>query len=414
MKVFDIAILGGGASGMTAAITALNKNKIVFLIETNERIGKKILATGNGKCNFSHEPVCIEDYHCDDQELVKSILERFHAKDAISFFESLGMLSKNKNGYLYPASEQASTVLDLLRLKLQEMGCSICCGAHHTTVHKNAEGFFVIHVSGAEYMAKALIIATGSRAGGTLEQKDENPYAVAESFQIKRTKLYPALTKCICKENFYKQVAGVRAEAEVSIFEQGRFATSEKGELQLTAQGISGIVVFQMAGYIAESLAGGKQITAHINLIPYIEQSEISSMIEKRYELFQNRTAEDFFLGLLHKKLIYLLLKINHIGPEQKISALSKRRLIEVMECAADFRTEIISVADLKDAQVCRGGLLCSEFKRNLESAKAQGVFACGEVLNVDGKCGGYNLHFAWASGYIAGESASDYVELRE
>lgn len=448
---------------MTAAIAALQeyeKRKSgtgrgkVLLLESNDRVGKKLLATGNGKCNFTHENIGVEHYHTDDQAVLKSVLADFPTETALRFFEGMGMLAREKNGCFYPVTETASTVLDVLRLRLSELGCEVMCGVRTEKIEKERKGFFVC-CRDCERIYKIhtekLILATGSKAGGFLQDREEDPLRIPKSLGLRNTALYPALTKCICREDhYYRQLAGVRAQVKLKLFcerdcprdrgEKGgadfRRGTGrqsaeytektggnrelfgqEAGELQLTKEGISGIAVFQLSGGIAQKLAEGRRVIVEINFLPDFKEDVLEEWIKDRLRtLPPERSLEEFFLGVLHKKILGVCLQAEGLKAGMKISAggsafrgsTEKRAVVSaVMRRAMHFTTEVTAVSDMKQAQVCRGGLYLSQFNEKLECKTIPGLFACGEVLNVDGECGGYNLHFAWASGVTAGREAA-------
>lgn len=453
---YQVIIIGGGAAGMAAAVAALSKEDAhppkegqgkVLLLESNDRVGKKILATGNGKCNFTHENVGTGNYHTDDFAVLKSVLAAFPTEAALHFFEELGMPAKEKNGYFYPLTETASTVLDVLRLRLSELGCETACGIRTEHVKKKGNGFFIScreQERVYKIYADSVILATGSKAGGFLQDKEEDPMRIPKLLGLHSTPLYPALTKCICREShYYRQLAGVRAQADISVYTEKRpvadaeklcqrtdvksrweFLKKESGEVQLTKEGISGIAVFQLSGDIAENLAEKKRVIAEINFLPEFEEDGLDAWAKERLSLLPGRTLEDFFLGVLHKKILQVCLQAEGMRGNMRIpcgdavpKAQSRREeapaenraaimVSAVMKRAMHFTTEVTAVSDMKQAQVCRGGLYLSQFNEKLESKAVPGVFACGEILNVDGECGGYNLHFAWASGVLAGREA--------
>lgn len=418
----------------------------VLLLERNDRVGKKILATGNGKCNFTHKNIGIENYHTDDLTVLKSILTAFPTEAALRFFDRLGMAAKEKNGHFYPLTETASTVLDVLRLRLAELGGETVCGIRVEKVKKAGAGFVVCfkeEEKAYEVYADSVILATGSKAGSFLQDKEEDPLRIPKFLGLHSTSLYPALTKCICREeHYYRQLAGVRAQADIFVYtkkksahneeKSGRstgvkdsreFLKKESGELQLTKEGISGIAVFQLSGDIAENLAEKKRVIAEINFLPGFAEERLEAWVKDRLTLLPGRTLEEFFLGVLHKKILQVCLQAEGLrgnmqipceDPPQKqqsagyLSAEKRAAIMvtSVMKRAMHFTTEVTAVSDMKQAQVCRGGLSLSQFTERLESKKISGLFACGEVLNVDGQCGGYNLHFAWASGVLAGRAA--------
>lgn len=480
-KSYHVIIIGAGAAGMSAAVTALQemgkrKNRSgegkVLLLESNDRVGRKILATGNGKCNFTHENIGTAYYHTDDQAVLKSVLTAFPTEAALRFFDGLGMPAKEKNGHYYPLTETASTVLDVLRLRLSELGCETLCSVRVKSVEKSGEGFcvrFTDHDKQYRVFADSLVLAAGSRAGGFLQDKEEDPLRIAKSLGLHSTQLYPALAKCICREDYYyRQLAGVRAQVLLSVYaeknseakvknydrntaekkESGqsqwdRISVKDKwellgqeaGELQLTKEGISGIAVFQLSGDIAQRLAEKKRVIAEINYLPEFREENLDGWAKDRLALLPGRILEEFFLGVLHKKILQVCLQAEGLRGAMRLPAgiamnertrdtlhsedfqrneealsAEKRALIMVsaiMKRAMHFTTEVTAVSDMRQAQVCRGGLSLSQFDEKLECKTIPGFFACGEVLNVDGACGGYNLHFAWASGNLAGREAA-------
>lgn len=479
-RKYQVVVVGGGASGMAAAIAALEERVAqgagkelgrVLLLESNDRVGKKILATGNGKCNFTHENISIEHYNTDDASVLKSVLDGFPTKSALKFFEELGMLSREKNGYYYPLTEMASTVLDVLRLRLSELGCDIRCGVYVERIVKNKERFqisFREQGERCEVYGGSVVLATGSKAGGFLQDKQEDPLRLPKSLGLHSTGLYPALTKCICREtHYYRQLAGVRAQVKLSVYAENGFEEKqnrknkscaekterssadetieinrkcgwellkkESGELQLTKEGISGIAVFQLSGEIAQKLSEKKRVVVEINFLPDFQEDTLEDWVKNRLSLLSGRSLEEFFLGVLHKKVLGVCLQAEGFSGAMKIpvaddntgagdmkagrrtdSAMgqdsAKKRavmmIMSVMKRAMHFTTEVTAVSDMRQAQVCRGGLFLSQFTEKLECKKIPGLFACGEVLNVDGECGGYNLHFAWGSGVLAGREA--------
>ncbi len=413
---------------MTAAIAALEEAQIyngtaapgrVLLLESNDRVGKKILATGNGKCNFTHEKISGVSYHTDDRTVLEAVISGFPTEAVLHFFERLGMLYREKNGYFYPLPETASTVLDVLRLRLSELGCEISCGVLVEGIEKKSGGFQICFAEGEKkrlVYAESVILATGSRAGGFLQNKNTDPLGPAKCLGLRSTALYPSLAKCICREDFYyRQLAGVRSQVRLKLYGEDqaavrKFLRQEEGELQLTKEGISGIVVFQLSGKIAEMLSEKRRVIVEINFLPEFSEGELSGWIEERLSMLPGRCLKDFFLGVLHKKVLDVCLQAEGLKGTQEIPrgdrGKSFRMVSSVIERALHFTTEVTGVSDIRQAQVCRGGLVLSQFDTKLECRKLAGCFACGEVLNVDGECGGYNLHFAWGSGLLAGREA--------
>ncbi|MGN0413769.1 MAG: aminoacetone oxidase family FAD-binding enzyme [Lachnospiraceae bacterium] len=423
--IYDLIVVGGGASGLMAAISALEKNLKVLILEEQSRVGKKILATGNGRCNFTHEKVSPDDYYTDASDILQSILSRYTVQDVLTYFEKLGMYARNKNGYLYPLSENASTVLDVLRLRIQELHGQVRTDSRVTRIRKKNELFEVLGEN-FRMQGKAVILAMGSKAGGFCKDPGNMPYELGEAFHIKTSKLYPSLTRMLCREKFFKTLAGVRIQAEVSLYEIPLYDKSsykrssyenrklcmvEKGEVQFTKTGISGIAVFQLSGFAAQSLDKGNEIEVHMNFVKELGITDPGSWILDRMKNQKDRTVDEFFLGILPRKISQQCIRNAGLQEDILVKNLVVDDLLRVYHQMEDFCVHITEVDSMENAQVCRGGFYLDQFDENLQYKKCPGLFACGEILNVDGICGGFNLHFAWISGRTAGLSACSYVE---
>ena len=252
MKQRNVIIVGGGASGMLAAISAAREGAKVTILEHKDRIGKKILSTGNGRCNLTNEYMTPDCFRGDDVSIVSSVLKQFGYEETIDFFEKLGVILKNRQGYIYPISDQASTILDVLRMELERLKVSVCLEHCVTAIKKNAKGFQVVTNKGT-YQGDALILATGGKAASVLGS-DGSGYSLAKQFGHLMSPVVPALVQLKGKGTYFKQVAGVRTQARISLYVNDIFVSEDTGELQLTNYGISGIPVFQISRYAAKGL----------------------------------------------------------------------------------------------------------------------------------------------------------------
>lgn len=405
MKRYDIVVIGGGASGMSAAITAGRAGRSVLLLEASDRVGRKILATGNGKCNFTHEQVSEASYQTDAPEMLAQVLQQIGTAQVLDFFQSLGMLSKEKNGYYYPQSETASTVLDLLRFALEQTGCRQLCDCYPVSLEKTADGDFSVHCAQGTFLTSKVILACGSPAGGFLQKRQPLPEQIAGQFGLSFRTNLPALTKCSCREDYFKLLAGVRADASLTLLEQNRRIRQETGEVQFTAQGLSGIPFFQLSGDVAQLLQNGKKPEICICFRPEIPDPEL--FLKKRLDVFGERSIEAFFTGIWQKKITQALCRQAGVSLSARACDCDDHQLQQVISLSSRLSAHPVKMAAIEEAQVCRGGIALQEMNRGLECRKVPGLFCCGELLNVDGICGGYNLHWAWASGMIAGQSAS-------
>lgn len=401
-----IIIVGAGPSGMMAAITAKRAGNDVVLIEHNDRVGKKILSTGNGRCNFTNIMQRPEFYHSDHPHFQENVLNQFGAQDVIAFFSELGIYTKNRNGYIYPYSDQATAILDVLRFELKRLNIELKLSEQIETIAKDKNTFFVKTNSGI-YEGKSLIIATGGKAASKTGS-DGSGYQYAKNFGHKIIPVVPALVQLKCDGKEFKHLAGIRTQAKIKLYVDERVMAQDEGELQLTNYGISGIPVFQVSRFASKGLLEKKRVSAMLDFMPDFTSKEFLSYMKQRYENNREKKVDEFFVGLLHKNLISTFLKKCNISPSQEIKHLSPEEFQNLCRVIKEYRVAIIGTNSFEQAQVCAGGVDTKELNPNtLESKKMKGLYFVGEIIDVDGICGGYNLTWAFASGYIAGKDAT-------
>lgn len=400
-----ITVIGGGASGLIAAITAAENGGSVCIIEHNERVGKKIRSTGNGRCNFTNlcqEPAC---YHSDNPVFPWEILERFPVSKTISFFQKLGLYCKNKNGCLYPQSGQAEAVMEVLRMEAVRLGVKLRVKENCEDINPQKKGF-LIRTDKDTFFTHKVILATGSKAAPT-SGSDGSGYALARALGHSLVPVLPALVQLRCKEDFYKSLGGIRVDGSVELYVDRECLGRDSGEIQLTNYGISGIPVFQVSRYASIGLYEKKKVTAVLNFMPDFTEEEFLGFLKDRIKSCYSKTVEEFFVGLFHKKLSTLW--FNQAGIKNSLQAgdfteESIRRLAYLIQ---HFSTKVIDTNSFTQAQVCRGGVSTNEVTEKMESRLVSGLYFAGEILDVDGLCGGYNLQWAWSSGHVAGEEAA-------
>ncbi|MCH5269830.1 MAG: aminoacetone oxidase family FAD-binding enzyme [Lachnospiraceae bacterium] len=403
-----IAVIGGGAAGMMAAITAGGMGAAVTLYESNDRVGKKLLSTGNGKCNFSNIDLQPAHYFSRDIQAAWAILQQFDNQAACNFFHEAGLMTKEKRGGLYPAAEQASVVLDILRLQLEKKSVEVRTESKVQKLRTLSDGSVEVVTGKSREKYDRVILACGSKAAPKTGS-DGNGYVLAESMGHSLVSVVPALVQLKCGDTQLKSVAGVRAEAEVALVIDEKEAARERGELQLTDYGISGIVVFQLSRTAAYALLDKKHVMAYINFLPEYSEEDYRKWTEDRKaSLNDAKTVEEFFTGMLNKKLMLLFMKLAGLKPTDSYKKASKRSIDQVFAFCRRFPLAITGGNSFEHAQVCAGGVPLCEVTADLESTKHKGIYFAGELLDVDGKCGGYNLQWAWASGYVAGKSAAN------
>ena len=406
MKKRHVIIVGGGASGLMAAISAAREGAQVTIVEQRERLGKKILSTGNGRCNLTNKYMDVSCFRGDDTTIVSKILDNFGYQETISFFEVLGVILKDRQGYVYPISDQAGTILEVLCMEIEHLGVNIILEQSVKNISKTSRGF-TVRTTDTTLLGDAVILATGGRAASVLGS-DGSGYALAKTFGHKLSPVVPALVQLKGKGNFYKQISGVRTQAKVSLYVDRGYVCEDTGELQLTNYGISGIPVFQISRYAAKALNEKKAVMAEVDFLPSMSDDAFEDFLHKRIELHGHRTAEDFLIGIFHKKLIGLLLIASRINTNQVMDAVTNEQIIKLVSVSKHFRLEIEGTNDFEQAQVCAGGVRTSEVNpRTLESVYVDNLYLTGELLDIDGICGGYNLQWAWSTGYVAGGHAA-------
>lgn len=411
--MIKLAIIGGGAAGLMAALTAAKEGAQVTIYEKNERVGKKLLMTGNGKCNFTNLDFSTAFYYSETCQNKQIYFEQFDAKSTVTFFENLGMLIKNKNGYLYPSSEQASTVLDLLRYACEKAGVIIKTDCEVTQIKKSASSKFLIKAAQnitskkeSEACFDRIILACGSKAG-PVKIASAAGYSLAKNLGHKVTELFPSLVQLRCEESFFKQIAGVRTDCELTLFTDKKECLRERGELQLTDYGISGIPVFQFSRFAAQALKQRKKVEVSLDFLPDFDKQTYAAFIHNRFEQKKYETAEVFFLGIANKKILQLLIKLAGLKIEEPITERNKAKWTAVFSLLREFTVTIKSTNPFENAQVTAGGVSFRDIGESLESKLIPGIFFAGELLDMDGRCGGYNLQWAWTSGYITGKAAA-------
>ncbi|MCL2051713.1 MAG: aminoacetone oxidase family FAD-binding enzyme [Lachnospiraceae bacterium] len=405
MEKIKVAVIGAGASGMMAAIRAASLGCSVTLYERKARVGQKLLVTGNGKCNLSNAKMEINEFYTSMPERVGKILAQFSVKETISFFESLGVMIRNKGGYLYPYPEQANVVLDALRLRLLELGVLVVCETEIKTLEKKNNQFNV----GSDVFDK-VIIACGSMAYGKNDE-GESGYEMAESLGHQVVKLVPGLCKLKCKEEFLKSLAGVRCWAKLTVLVNGTIKQTEIGELQFTAQAISGIPVFQLSRTAAYALTRGERAIVLVDFFPDMTAAEYEEFCSKRLTLFAERTVAEFLLGMANKKINQVMISLHGLKQNERVSKIGNDKMKGLLDSYRHLKFEVARPDSLANAQVCAGGVELEGLSDDLESLKVPGLFFAGEIIDVDGRCGGYNLQWAWSSGYVAGSGVKNQVK---
>lgn len=397
----EVVIVGGGASGLTAAITAARNGKDVTIIERNNKCGKKILITGNGRCNFWNTDVDLSHFHSSNSNLLKEFITDERKNSILKFFDSLGLAYKTKNGYYYPFSNQAFTIENALLSECKKLNIKI---TNDITVEKIIkEDCFIINPDKENIKAKNIIIATGSKAAPKTGS-DGLGYELAKSFNHNIITPLPSLVQLKADEPYFKNWSGIRTDVKVNLLINHKYIKSETGEIQLTNYGLSGICIFNLSGEAAKALNQNKNVIISINFIPFA--SNPKTFLQNLNKNSYHKTISELLEGILHYKLVDIIIKKAHLKRDLLLTTLTDNELNNLIKTLTDFQIQILDTHTLEHAQVCSGGIPLTEINsKTLESLKVKNLYFTGEIIDIDGDCGGYNLGWAWMSGIIAGKN---------
>ena len=384
-----IIIVGAGASGLVAAIKAAAIGAAVTVLEQNDRPGRKICATGNGRCNMTNLNNIENAYRGSHPEFVKDALKQFSVKDTLSFFQKLGICTTDRSGWIYPRSNQAQSIVDVLTMKARSLKVKLKTNQYVTGV-SFTDGHWNVHTNGWTYTCDAVILANGSKAS-SVAGSSESGYEISKSLGHHLIEPLPALTALKCRGNFFSGWSGVRTEGKITLYINDIPQTSQQGELQLTDYGVSGIPVFQISRYAIRAIYEKKKVELSINFFPELTKQELQEYLGRRKNDCPYKNEKELLTGLFPEKLIRVL-----SAQKDLISAIT------------DFRLSVKSGLSFEQAQICSGGVDTSEVdSHTMESRLHKGLYFAGELLDIDGTCGGYNLQWAWSSGAAAGIHAA-------
>ena len=398
----NVAIIGGGAAGITAALAAAPMCSVT-IYESGERIGKKILSTGNGRCNLSNMNISEKHYHGENPDFIKNAMEQFGVKDTIAFFNSIGVLTKEEDeGKIYPYSNQAAAVSDALRMELERRNVHIVTGFEVKHINKGKNYFTITSYDGRSENADIVIISTGGKAAPSTGSTGGG-YELLKDLGHHITSLAPSLVQLKTTTEIVKRLKGIKVNANVTLGN-----VSKGGELLFTEYGLSGPPIFYLSAYLKN------QKHIYVDLMPEYTLPQIEKLLFSRRNLMSDETIESFLVGMLNKKAGQAIMKQLNIAPLSRLgSTLSKQELHMIAQTIKHWSFEITGTMSWNNAQVTKGGAKTSEFNsETLESKIVSGLFAAGEILDIDGDCGGFNLQWAWSSGYTAGIHAAEKAML--
>ena len=401
----EIAVIGGGASGLMAAITAKKSGKEVIILERKDRILKKVLITGNGRCNITNVNANISNYFGKNISSVENILNRFTPQDTMDFFNELGIICNEENrGKVYPLSGQASSVVDALRFEAERLGIKIETEFYVRKIEKDGFKFRIYSEDRKKIEAGRVILAAGGQSYPELGSNGSG-FELAKELGHSVTRLSPSIVQLKTEKHQVKGLQGIKTDVAVTAYGDNKKICTYNGELLFTDYGISGNVVFN----ISFVMPLYKNVEFEIDFMEKFDYNELYEILKERKRILSHLTMENYFNGMINKKLGQFLSKVSGIEklskPVKDLNDSDIRKLCTVLK---KYRVKILETTGFKNAQVTAGGVSLDEVNtETLESKIVKGLYFSGEVLDVYGECGGFNLQWAWASGHIAGENSA-------
>ncbi|MDP3587353.1 MAG: NAD(P)/FAD-dependent oxidoreductase [Sulfuricurvum sp.] len=399
-----VAILGGGASGLMAALAAARSGADVTIYEHNNSVGKKILASGNGRCNIINTTVSSEDYAGIDPSFTAYALEELPFEDFETFCHSIGLLLECKNdGRCYPLSNEAKAVLIAFKSAVADAGVKILTEKNVTALTKEKKGF-IVHCEDEKSIYDKVLIATGSQAAPQLGATEDG-VRFANSFGHEIIPQYPSLVQLHLNSKFHHKMAGVKTFAEVTLTINNKPLTKVQGDILFASYGISGLAILDISQNASYALMNNQRVSLAINLLPNFDPQTLKATLEKLFNDVPNRPIETVLSTLLPSKTIVHLCEEIALNPLKSVSTLSEKELQKLIHLIQNWKFEVNGTHGFKHAEVSGGGIATAQINdKTMESKLVKGLYFAGEVLDIVGRRGGYNFNFAWASGMIAGK----------
>ncbi len=396
-----IAVIGGGASGLCAAIEAKRSCKTakITVFEHLPKVCKKILVTGNGRCNFTNENLSLNHFY-GNEKFIENVIGSA-CGNTTEFFRSLGVLPYCEDGRIYPRSQQSSTIREALLNEAEALGINIITNANITSINKKNNIFCV---NGQAF--DAVIIAGGGKAS-PVQGSDGSCYKLLTDFGHTLNTPAPALCGLTTGEKFIHLLKGVRVEAKASLYSINKLLGEESGEIQFTEKSVSGIPVMNLSHLAHEK----KRISLHLDLCEEFSENELIHYIRENQKNSPEKRIENLLSGIINQKAGYVVIDKANIKPNTVINTLNFNDIERIAAVLKDFKINISGTRDFSNAQITCGGISTEDFyPENMMSKLCDGLFACGEILNIHGDCGGYNLHLAWVTGRLAGKGAAEFI----
>lgn len=418
---YDVAIVGGGASGlMTAVALAKNRTKQkIVILEHHKRTGRKLMATGNGRCNLSNENINNSSYHGTAKESALNIFKEYNCNYITTYFKEIGLItSSDIEGRVYPVSNNVSSVFDSMRNYISTKGITEMCETTVNHIEKNKRGYVLNCSNNLKIFAKAVVLACGGKASSKLST-DGAGYLLLKELGVKVSPIMPSLTMVKCADKSLNLLKGLRIKGNASLVADGKLIDTQKGEIQFSSGSLSGICIFQLSRFVNEYFVcktvngvKAKSIKIILDIMPGYSKEECSKLIAERISFMGNYPIENFFDGLLHKKAGTVILKECGINDfSRKTATLTKKEIEKLATILKKWEFTPVGQSDFENAQVTAGGAYADEIDfSSMESKRNKNLYIIGELVDLDGICGGYNLHWAWCSGIIAANNISGKI----
>lgn len=405
----QVIVVGGGASGIVAAISARRQGADVTILERNPRIGKKLLATGNGRCNFTNINTSATYFHGSDPKFATTALSNFSIQETIDFFEQLGISHKVEElGKVFPMSDQASSVLDVLMYELKRTGVTTICDAYVKRVIPKQKKFTIECANGSRFEADKIIMTAGGKAMPATGS-DGNGFTLAQQLGHSLIDVFPGLVQLKLEGPYFKQINGVKFVGTAEILHNNKSLAKDRGDILFTNYGISGPPILQLSRKAGELLQDKQAVQLKITILDRITKEALNNLIAARFAAESEKTVEFSLVGLINKRLIPVVLKEAGITDLKGLARdLSARERAKIMTILTDWKFKVQGTNSWSNAQVTAGGIATNEINpTTMESKLVKGLFFAGEIMDIDGQCGGFNLQWAWSSGFIAGQNAA-------
>ena len=410
---YDIAVVGGGAAGMCAAISAgMGDRKLkIVVLEALDRVGKKLITTGNGRCNITNRDQRLCRYHGEDVGFAEKVFAKRGMEAAVRFFRSIGVeISFIEDGRAYPSGFQASGVVDAMRFALEENGIEVLTEAKVENIIPK-KGSVILETAKGPVEASAVILASGLLAGGPKTGSDGSVFGILKKMGYKFSEPSPSIVQLKTPPEAVRPMKGIHFDCLVSLYNGKKPVRREFGELLFTEYGLSGPPVLQVSRAVSKEKG---KFEVSLDLACGTEMPELKKLLFRRREQLSLRASEDFLTGFLNKRVGQVILKLCGVSVGSVCGRITDGQLEQIANTIKDFRFPVTGTTGMSNAQVAAGGILVSEFfPETLESRRHPGIFAAGELLDIDGDCGGYNLQWAWSSALVASENAVKLAKKR-